>query len=166
MCPAVPISTLYGAGTDAWNASAYAALSMAWRVSASLRTQSAILTLTRDVWKMDSMFRHFLEKIYKAAENQVPPSEPVTEQQILEAAKICRQIHGTVEQFYSRAKGAGLTNRRFIGAALNSIKVRSEEILDIGDALELSINSEVDKFLDRSLEDLRSNNTYDLPVFK
>jgi hypothetical protein len=167
LSPAIPVSTIYGAGTDTWNASAYAALSMAWRVSASLKNQNAIFTLTISAWKMDSALRHFLVQIYKAAENpQSVTSGPITEQQILEAAKTCRQIHSTIEQIYIRAKGAGLTNRRFIGAAINSIKVRAEDILEIGEALEMSINKDVDQFLDRSVEDLRNGSVYHLPAFK
>jgi len=166
MFPAIPISTLYGAGTDKWNASAYAALSVAWRVSASVRTQATILSLSRDVWKLDGILRNFLEEIYKAAENPPPPTEPVTKEQMMEAAKTLQQIHRTIEQLYVRAKSAGLTNRRFIGAALNSVKVRAEELLEFGDALEMSLNEDVDAFLEHSLEDLRSGNVYDLPAFK
>src|SRR5579859_1329266 len=166
MCPAIPISTIYGAGIDNWNASAYAALSIACRVSASLRAQTAILSLTRDAWKLEGVLRHFLDQIYKAVENPPTPTEPVTREQILEAANTLRQIHRTIEQLYTRAKSAGLTNRSFIGAALNSIKVRAEELLEFGDALEMSLNEDVDAFLDRSLEDLRSGNMHDLPVFK
>jgi hypothetical protein len=166
MRPALPISTIYGAGTDKWNASAYAALSVASRVSASVRTQGTIFSLSRDIWKLDGMLRNFLEEIYQAAENPPPPAEPVTKEQMMEAAKTLQQIHRTIEQLYVRAKSAGLTNRRFIGAALNSVKVRAEELLEFGDALEMSLNEDVDAFLEHSLEDLRSGNVYDLPAFK
>ena len=166
MCPALPISAIHGAGTDKWNASAYAALSVASRVSASVRTQGTIFSLSRDIWKLDGMLRNFLEEIYRTAENPPPPTEPVTKEQMLEAAKTLQQIHRTIEQFYARAKSASLTNRRFIGAALNSVKVRAEELLEFGDALEMSLNEDVDAFLEHSLEDLRNGNVYDLPAFK
>ena len=84
----------------------------------------------------------------------------------MEAANTLQQIHRTIEQLYARAKSAGLTNRRFIGASLNSVKVRAEELLEFGDALEMSLNEDVDAFLERSLEDLRRGNVHDLPVFK
>jgi len=166
MCPAIPSSTLYGAGTDKWNASAHAALSLAWRLSASVKAQATILSLSRDVWKLDGILRHFLEEIYKAAENPPTPAEPIAKEQIMEAANTLQQIHRTIEQLYARAKSVGLTNRRFIGAALNSVKVRAEELLEFGDALEMSLNEDVDAFMERSLEDLRSGNVHDLPVFK
>lgn len=167
MCPAIPISTIYGPGTDHWNASAHAALSLAWRVSASVRSQATILSLARDAWKLERILRDFLEEIYKAAENPPPPpTEPITTEQIMDAANTLRQIHRTIEQLYTRAKSAGLTNRRFIGAALNSVKVRGEELLEFGEALAMSLNEDVDAFLERSLEDLRSGNMHDLPVFK
>jgi hypothetical protein len=166
MCPAIPISTLYGAGTDKWNASAYGALSVAWRVSTSVRVQANILSLSRNVWKLDGILRHFLEEIYKAAENPPARTEPITKEQIMEAANTLQQIHRTIDQLYARAKSAGLTNRGFIGTALNSVKVRGEELLEFGDALEMSLNEDVDTFLEHSLEDLRSGNVHDLPAFK
>lgn len=165
MCPTLPISTIYGADTDKWNASAYAALSLASSVSASVKAQATIFSLSRDVWKLDGILRNFLEEIYKAAEKP-PPTEPVTKEQMIEAAKTLQQIHRTIERLYVRARSAGLTNRRFIGAALNSVKVRAEELLEFGDALEMSLNEDVDAFLEHSLEDLRSGNVYDLPAFK
>jgi len=166
MCPAIPILNIYGVSADRWNASAHAALSVAWRVSASVRSQATILSLARDVWKLEHMLRDFLENIYKAAENPPPPpAEPITKEQVREAATTLQQIHRTIEQLYIRAKGAGLTNRRFIGAALNSVKVRGEELLEFGDALEMSLNEDVDAFLEHSLEDLRNGNVHDLPVF-
>jgi len=170
MCPAIPISAIYGASTDKWNASAYAALSVASSVSASVKAQATIFSLSRDVWKLNGMLRNFLEEIYRrAAENVPAPTEPVTKEQkeqMMEAARTLQHIHRTIEQLYTRAKAAGLTNRRFIGAALNSVKVRAEELLEFGDALEMSLNEDVDAFLEHSLEDLRSGNVYDLPAFK
>jgi hypothetical protein len=168
MCPAIPISAIYGASTDKWNASAYAALSVASSVSASVKAQATIFSLSRDAWKLDGILRNFLEDIYRraAAENAPAPTEPVTKEQMMEAARTLQRIHRTIEQLYGRAKGAGLTNRRFIGAALNSIKVRAEELLEFGDAIEMSLNEDVDAFLEHSLEDLRSGNVYDLPAFK
>jgi hypothetical protein len=167
MCPAIPISAIYGAGSDNWNASAYAALSIASKVSAAVRAQGAIISLTREVWKLDGVLRNFLGDIYKAAENPPPvPQEPVTEEAVLEAAKTLRRLHGLIDQVYLRAKSGGLTNRRFTGAAINSVKVRAEEMLEIAEALELSLNPHVDAILSQSLEDLHNGNVHDLPTFK
>jgi len=167
MSPAIPISAIYGAGIDNWNASAYAALSVASKVSAAIRVQGAIVSVTRDAWKLDSLLRNFLVDIYKAVENPLPPpKEPITEEAILDAANTLRRLHGLIDGLYSLAKSGGLTNRRFIGAALNSVKVRGEEILEIGEALELSLNPKVDALLSQSIEDLRSGNVHDLPTFK
>ena len=94
------------------------------------------------------------------------PKEPITAEQIFEGANTCRKLHQTVEQLYIRAKATGLTNRALVGAALNSVKVRGEEILEIADWLELSLNNDVDALLERSREDLRSGRAYDLPTFK
>lgn len=167
MCPAVPISAIYGAGTDDWNASAYAALSVASKVSAAVRQQGTIFSLTRDVWKLDSLLRDFLNNIYKAVESPpAPPAEPITEEATLDAANTLLRLHGVIDAIYSRTKRAGLTNRRFIGMALNSVKTRAEEIRDIAEAIELSLDPNVDALLNQSIEDLHNGNVHDLPTFK
>jgi len=167
MCPAIPISAIYGAGIDNWNASAYAALSVASKASAAIRVQGAIFSVTRDVWKLDALLRNFLADIYHAVENPPPPpKEPITEDAMLDAANTLRRLHRLIDDLYLRARSGGLTNRRFIGAALNSVKVRAEEILEIGEALELALNPKVDALLSQSIEDLHNGNVHDLPTFK
>jgi hypothetical protein len=146
----------------------YAALSVASKVSAAVRAQGTIFSMTREVWKLDFALRDFLGDIYRAAEN--PPSapiEPITEEATLEAANSLLRLHRTIDGLYLRAKRSGLTNRRFIGMALNSVKTRAEELLDLGDAIQLALDTNVDVLLSRSIEDLhKGNNMHDLPTFK
>jgi hypothetical protein len=166
MSPTIPITNVYGAGTDAWNAYAYDALSLASKLSAALKGQSDILSLTHKVWKLDALLRDFLAEIYRAVENPPKVQEPITEETILDAAHTLRRLHQLVDGAYSLARNAGLTNHKFIGAPLNSIKVRSEEILEIGEALELALDPKVDAMLNRSIEDLHNGIVYDLPTLK
>src|ERR1700722_14295521 len=147
ICPAIPIANFYGAGADTWNASAHAALAVAWKVSVTVRTHGTLLALASKTWKLDNLLKKLLEEIRTAVANPQMPSQAITKDQVLEAARTCQQLYRTIDHMYARAKTAGLTNRILVGAALNSVKLRSEEILDIGDALELSVDQSVDAFL-------------------
>ena len=165
MCPAATIENIYGVNGADWKTSAYNTLSIASQLSGAIQKHTAHLKLLACVWKLDRALRRFLEDIYKATENPVvAPVEPVTEDQIREAADICLKIHRDIDNVFTRAKRMGLTNSTVIGAGFNSVKVRSEDILDIGDALALSINPRVDAVFERSLEDLRRGEVYDLPI--
>ena len=120
MCPAIPISSIYGSGIENWNASAYAALSLASRLSGIVREHNALLTVARAAWNLDRSLRHFLEEIYTAVREAErtpppPPKEPITAEQIFEGANTCRKLHQTVEKLYIRAKATGLTNRALVG---------------------------------------------------
>lgn len=163
MCPAIA-STIYGVNQDSWNESAYATLAAAWRVSASLKRHAAILSLARDLWKLDRMLKDFLERIYKAVENPPKVPEPVTPDQVMAMADALQKIHATIDSNYTRARNGGLTNHSILGIVFNSVKVRSEEILDIGDWLASYSDPDADRLLDRAIDELHRGEVHDLAV--
>jgi hypothetical protein len=165
MCPAIA-STVYGVNQDKWNETAYATLSVAWRVSDSVKRHAAILSLARDLWKLDRMLRNFLEVLYKAVENPPKTAEPPTQEQLLTAAETLRNIHATIDSAYIRARSGGLTNNSIVGAIFNSVKLQSEETLEIGDWLASYSDPDVDMLLNRALDDLHLGNVHDLSAFK
>jgi len=165
MCPAIT-DTIYGVNQDVWNESAYATLAVAWRVSASLKRHAAVISVAKDLWKLDRMLRAFLEQIYKAVENPPKTSAHATKEQIMATADALRKIHTTVDSCYTRAKGGGLTNHAIVGTVLNSVKVHSEEILEIGDWLATYSDPAVDKLFDKARDELRRGTVHDLPVYR
>jgi hypothetical protein len=164
MCPAIA-NTIYGVNPDNWNAAAYETLAVAFRLSASLKKHAAILSLTRDVWQLDRLLKGFLEQIYKGAENPPAMPEPVTKEQIAACAETLRTIHTTVDSTYTRARNGGLTNSMLAGPVFNSVKLRSEEILDIADWLISYSDPDVDQLLNRAIDGLHRGEMHDLPVF-
>lgn len=167
MCPATTANVLgLGVITDEWNASAYAALAKARKLSAAVKSHAAILILAKEVWRLDNGLRKILSDLYTSVEHPKLQPEPITEEMVHNASRACLQLHARVDEIYELAKRAGLLNRSFVGAAFNSVKVRAEELQEIGDWLELSLNRDVDVMLDQSLQDLRSGEMVDLPTFK
>lgn len=163
MCPAIA-NTIYGVNQDSWNESAYATLAIAWRVSASLKRHAAIFSLAKDLWKLDRMLKDFLGRIYKAVENPPKAPEPVTHDQIMAMADALQKIHATIDSNYTRARSAGLTNYPVVGTVFNSVKLRSEEILDIGDWLAAYLDPDTDQLLDRAIDELHRGEVHDLSV--
>jgi len=166
MCPAI-VNPAFGGNQDKWNEVGYATLSVASRVSNSLKTHTATLSLARDLWKLNTLLRNILEIVYNAVEHPTPPKEPVTQEQILAAAEVFRKVHGVVDNIYTLAKSKGLTNRRLLGTIFNSVKQRSEEVLDIGDWMVNYTDPEADKILNQAIDDLHRGHVHDLSeVFK
>ena len=162
MCPALPNNS------DNWNASAYAALSVASQISSALKTQAARLSLAHNMWKLDRAFRDCLEGIYEAAENPnpVPPAEPITEEKIRHVANLCHALHASIEGLYQNSKSRTLTNSYLVGVVFNSVRARAEELLDIGDSLDAYMDPETDMLLNQAITDLHSGSVDDLPAFK
>jgi hypothetical protein len=167
MCPSLAIGSALGSAP--WSADAFLAESLASKVSYSVRSQANVLLLAKDLWTLDSKLRKFLKGIYTDAEKRFKSgvkSPPVSEEDIESALQTLRRVSESVEQMYRRAKAAGLTNRRFVGAALNSVHVRGDEILDLVESVELGMNPDVDSVFDKALSDLEHGDTVDFAQLK
>jgi hypothetical protein len=146
-----------------WNADVNNAASLSKQVydgtSKVVKSFIGDLALTKDLWTLDSKLASLLEGFYKAAEQPVVV-QPAMEGIIRETLTSLREICDKCESLYSKAKSQGLTNRRLMGPALNSIRVRSDELLDIVETVEISLDgSGVDAIFDKALAELHSGAT-------
>ena len=163
MCPDVVVDYV---GTDVWNATAYRVLSVAYKVSASVRNHVAAAKMAHLLWSFDRLLTGFLEEIYTKAESGYKPPEPVTPEQIAAAIQTLRQIHRAVERIYVALKAVGMANRSLIGGPLGSLRLRADDILDLAESLELAVNPDVDSIFEKSLEELKRGQTFDLESIK
>jgi hypothetical protein len=146
-----------------WNADVDRAASLSKQVydGASTVVKSAVgtLALTKNLWSLDSKLASLLESFYRAAEHPEVVS-PVSEDVIRNGLSTLRIVCEKCDAVYNTARARGLTNRRFMGPALNSIRVRSDELLDIVETTELSLDgSGVDAIFDKALAELHSGAT-------
>lgn len=139
---------------------------LASKVSASIRNQANVIQVAGNVWRLEGRLREFLENFYKAVEAAVPSTTPPTQEDIEAALKSLRSISESIEEMYNTGKAGGLTNRRFIGAALNSVRMRSDELREIGESVELSLTTETDAIFDKALAALRSGDVIDFAQLK
>jgi hypothetical protein len=146
-----------------WNADIVRAASLSKQVyegaSTVVKSLAGNLSLTKNLWTLDSKLAWLLESFYRAAEHpQVVP--PVSEDVVRNALSSLREVCEKCDAVYNKAKARGLTNRRFMGPALNSIRVRSDELLDIVETVEISLSgSGVDAIFDKALAELHSGAT-------
>jgi len=166
MCPSVTMSATVLA-MPRLRLDALRAETLASKVSASIRNQANILQLARNLWGLDARLREFLEKFYKQVETGTPATgTPPTEEDVRSALKSLRSISESIEEMYNTGKAVGLTNRRFVGAALNSVRMRSDELRDIGESVELSLVPETDAIFDKALAALRAGDVVDFAQLK
>jgi hypothetical protein len=152
--------------TPSWRHNASRAETLALKVSVSIRNQANILKVTRNLWALDGRLRGFLEAFYKAVEAGTPPTTPPKKEDIESALKTLRSISDSIEGMYNVGKAGGLTNRRLIGAALNSVRMRSEELREIGESVELALAPETDAIFDKALAALHAGDVVDFAQIK
>jgi hypothetical protein len=146
-----------------WNADVNNAASLSKQVydGASKVAKSFIgdLILTKDLWTLDSKLASLLEGFYRAAEQPVLVQSAM-EGVFRETLTSLRVVCDKCDALYNSAKSQGLTNRRLMGPALNSIGIRADELLDIVETVEISLDaSGVDAIFDKALAELRSGAT-------
>jgi hypothetical protein len=144
---------------DVWNADAFSVASFALRVSTAFRSHASSITITARLWKLDGAIADLLAKIY-AGVNSGKKADPPTEESVRAALSALRTICAATDTIYQAAKVSGHTNGWFAGAALNSIKVRSEELLDVVEAVETGMDDpRIDGIFEKSLAELEGGET-------
>lgn len=164
MCPAIPV-----VGIDLWRADVHKSASLALRLSAAVQNHAWVMALAADVWCLDFALRKVIEQVYVDYEHRIEsgiPAEPVSDEAIAEALASTRALCNTIDRVYEKARAGGLTNRRMVGAAFNSIRLRSDELRELVEAAELSMNPEVDKMFDRTREEFERGEVFDLTAIK
>jgi hypothetical protein len=158
-------------GTDSWNADAFGAASALFRVSgkvsASVSSQLTLLTLAGRLWGIDHQLKELLEKFYR--ETSTPSNQSIrpSEERVRGALATLRTLCGHIEELYNTGKARGLTNRTLIGTSLNSIRVRGDELLDIVESVELSMEPQAfEPIFEKALEEFKRGEAHDLASIK
>lgn len=125
-----------------------------------------MLSFAKNLWNLDGSLRTFLRQFYQDVESGKPRGTEPTQSQIREGICALKNIYKPIQQMHARATAAGLTNRAFVGAALNSVLVRAEEIMDIAESVELALDPGVDSVFNVALEELKRGEVSDLASFR
>ena len=157
-------------GTDAWNADVFQASSKAFRVapalSAAIDNHLAFVRVAAALWRLDSQLKAILEKFYRQAVPSIR-RENLPLEKIRESIAAIKTLCSKLDEVYNAGKAAGLTNRALVGTALNSIRVRSDELSDIAESAELSLDPEpLDAIFDKSIEEHHAGRSFDLASIK
>lgn len=139
------VAVLSNFDADRWDADVYGAIALASRLSTLVKSRAATIKLAYHFWQLDSALRGFLDEVYGVMESGTPSSgeeEKITPERIEEAADTLRRLHKTVDSIYHAAKRAGLVNNSITAMALNSARKHAEDILELADWFEMSLNPE------------------------
>lgn len=170
-CPAGTAAAGSVLGSHHWREEANATAVLTAKVSSSvnsIRSGVKMLALAKAVWSVDAKLRKFLDGVYKEIERvEKDPSlaKPITPDEIRAVTSKLRGISESIDGAYAKARAAGYTNRSITGAGLNSIRVRSEELMDFVEAFELFLDSQTDSIFDKASGELARGETVDLSSF-
>jgi hypothetical protein len=150
-------------GADAWKADAYEAVSISYRITVgAIQTHLATINIATRLWKLDGLIRGVLAGFYERAEHPDPNQIPPTPEQIKDAITALRKLHSAVHDMTVRLRVGGFDNRRLIAPSLSAVRIHADEVLDIAECVELSLDPDIDGIFDKSLDDLRDGRTFDL----
>lgn len=156
MCPSLPISEL---GSDAWNADAYDVVSLAYRIANAVHSTTASYMLSRKLWQLDKRLKQIQDPFYQtikpSAVVELPPRDRVEA-----GVRAIKELHASFQNLANGMQTRGLQNQSRLAAPLNSARQRMEDLLDIAEAVELSLDqTQLDEMFREPLEELRDGKT-------
>jgi hypothetical protein len=154
MCPAIPVIAVVG--SDAWNATAHSALSIAYRLRNAVQQHSAVVKLAGKLCRLDRIIAKLLNDIYTATEEtargarSVEPAEP---ERVKASIATLKNLCVLLESLSTGMREAWLSNNALLGASLQSLVNHTDDLLDLTESLELGMLPDIDKLFDKSLEE-------------
>ncbi len=158
--------------TDTWNEVAFSAASQVYgvssRVAAAVNSHLSMIDLTRRLWNVDKALKEMLETFYREAAKDASRKtiEPVSPEKVDMAVSLLLELCGKIDELYSSAKAKGLTNRTLVGTVFNSIRVRSDDLRDIAESVQLSREPSIEDIFTRAAGELKRGETFDLASIK
>jgi hypothetical protein len=158
------VAVLSNFDNDRWDADMYGAMSLASRLSALVKDRSATFRLAYKLWNLDNILRGLMNQVHDSLETGKGEGtkEEVTGDRIHEVIQGLRRLCGLLDKIHVAAKMAGLTNNTVTAMALNSIRKRSEDILELSEWFEISLEPEaIDAIFQRAAQEEARGDVYD-----
>lgn len=157
------VAVLSNFDSDRWDAEVYGAMALASKMSALVKDRAATVKLVYRLWNLDNILRKMLNQVHRSMEGAKRVGvEEVTPDRVKEVAQELRRLYGLLDKIYGPAKKAGLTNNSMTSMPLNSIRRRSEDILELAEWFEISLEPEyVESIFQRASDEERRGEIYD-----
>jgi hypothetical protein len=147
-----------------WDADVYGAVALASRLSELVKNRALTVKLAYHLWKLNSTLASFFAELHKAIERDIPKGQPpVTPDRVRESAQSLRKLYASLQSIWVPAKRTGLTNNSLTAGALHSIHNYGEDILELAQLLELSLDLEsIQSIYDRASAEKERGDIFDL----
>jgi hypothetical protein len=152
-----------GFGTNQWNADAHQALSETYSISAALENHAIAFATVYLVWKLEGKLRPLADNI--GVVKQTPQPVP-TKAQVEDALQGLRQLYRTLGEMcdkFTETSDRNFLCRVLVRGKIDSIRECNERLLDLADAVELSLDPDLDKkYFDKAIGELDRGETHSL----
>jgi hypothetical protein len=157
------IAVIENIQVEHWYADLYGAMSLAYRLSALVKTRTAAIKVVYHVRHLDSILEKFFKEIHGAMKKGVPKDLDSSPEKISEAVQSLRKLHAILSKFQHACKIARLTNNSLMAGHIHNINNYNEEILELIELLDLSLHPEViDSIYSRAKKERARGEIYNL----
>ncbi len=148
---------------DQWYADLYGAMSLAYRLSVLIKGRTAAVKITYHLRKLDATLSKLFKVLHKAMEKGVRINDLADPEKAAEAIRTLRKLHGLLHGFQHACKLARLTNYSLMAGYIHSIGNYNEEIEELIQLLELSLQPKiVNSLYKRSKQERERGEIFDL----
>ena len=135
---------------------------MAYRLSAAIKDRATAVKVAYRLRHLDSALTKMFKDIYAATNKNAKP-EVVKPKQVQETIQLLEKLHSVLAKFLHVCKLARLTNNSLMAQSLHNIANWNEEVAELIEVIQLSLNREIaDSLYKRSKEERERGDIFDL----
>ncbi len=137
------IAVIGNISAEYWYADLYGAISLAYRLSALVKSRAAAIRLVYHFRRLDSVLEKFFKDIHAVMKKGVPKDIDSRPERIAEAVQGLQKLHAILDRFHQSCKIARLTNNSLFAGHIHNINRYNDEVLELIELFELSLHPEV-----------------------
>jgi hypothetical protein len=135
-----PVAVITNIQTEHWYADLYGAMSMAYRLSALMKSRTAAIKMAYQIRRLDSLLDKFFHEIHVAMVKGVPKGTDTSLAAMERVAEGLRHLHEVLDRFQHACKLARLTNNSLIAVPIHNIAKHNEDVQELIDLLDLAMH--------------------------
>lgn len=164
MCQlSVAVAVLNNFGNDQWNADVYDTMALASRLSTLVKDRSKTIGISYRLYGLNSKLNALFKQIYARLEGPAGEERVFTPEETQDAIRSLRKLCGLLDTLFEAGRRSRLTNNSLTASWLNSIHVYSDELQELAQIIELTLDEYHLKFVyERASKERESGDVFDI----
>lgn len=143
---------------EQWSAGFHSTMAAAAKASIAIKRQATFLSIAKDFWDLSKTFKEFIRSLDPPSGFTIASEE---EDQFRVIIQGLRSVHTKTVDLLGLAARKGLSNRTFVSASISTVRKLNDEVLDIIESFELSLDASTSEAIAQAQAEQKRGETVD-----